>query len=301
MSISLTRLRHILAVARTGNFGLAAEEAGISQPALSRSIQAFEDEYGLRLFQRGKGGFSMTPAGNLAIEHARRILSHTEEFDKSMKLFGKGSAGRTGLAMGPMMAGILLPAIGPRIMLEHPRLTLLTRIGPPDQMFDALLDGSIELIVGNAQQAALVPGVVEEDLGALALAIAVRPDHPLAGKPDVSMADLDAYPAASAYDHLLTGQAAQCGAFVCEDFGILRETVRGSDCTWLVAPALIADDLAKRRLVLLEIADQPIPETRTSLAYLRERDRSPASQVVADAVRQGLAKVAVDCAIPDEA
>ena len=52
MDISLRSLRHVLMLARTRHFGRAAEELGISQPALTRSIQSLESELGVVLFDR---------------------------------------------------------------------------------------------------------------------------------------------------------------------------------------------------------------------------------------------------------
>lgn len=176
---SLVRLRHIVAVARSGSFSIAAEEVGISQPALSRSIQAFEEEYGLRLFDRGNGPVTMTPAGKLAVEHAHRLLAVAGEFDRDMRLFEKGGAGRTGVGMGPLMASLLLPRLATSLMRENPQLTFVTRVGAPDRMLDALLDGTIEVIVGNSWQVSMVPGVEEEPLGVLPLAIVVSTRHPL--------------------------------------------------------------------------------------------------------------------------
>jgi len=282
---SLIRLRHILAVARTGSFSIAAEEACISQPALSRSIQAFEEEYELRLFDRGKGGVTLTPAGKLAVDHARSVLAAAGDMDRDMRRFGKGEAGRTGIGLGPMMASLLLPRLGTAMLRHSADVTFVTRIGSPDQMLDALLDGTIELIVANAWQAELVPGVVEEDLGILPLAFVVRADHPLVGRSALTLRDIEGYPAARAFDYATASHASSSGAFVCENFNLLRGVVLGTDCTWLVSPALVEDDLSDGSLVRLEVADLAITETRTVLVYPRARSRSPASDWLAGTIR----------------
>lgn len=280
---SLIRLKHIVAVARSGSFSIAAEEIGISQPALSRSIQAFEEEYGLRLFDRGKGGVTLTPAGNLAVEQARGLLASAGDFDRDMRRFGRGETGRTGVGMGPLMASLLLPRLGAALLQRSNQLTFRTQIGPPDQMLEALLEGKIELVIGNSWQLSLVPGVTEERLGTLPLAIVVRVGHPLAGAKDLSMRDLDRFPAARAFDYATSGQPGSSGAFICENFSILRDVVLETDCTWLVSPAFIAEDLEQNRLVKLDVADLPTAETQTNLIYLRGRTRSPASLLLADA------------------
>src|SRR5689334_16184028 len=94
MEVDLTRLRHIVAIADTGSFSRAAEEVRITQPALSRSIATFEQRHGVRLFHRGRGGVSVTPAGALVIEQARTMLAAAGDLERSLRLFGKGEAGR---------------------------------------------------------------------------------------------------------------------------------------------------------------------------------------------------------------
>lgn len=282
---SLIRLRHIVAVARTGSFSIAAEDVGISQPALSRSIQAFEGEYGLRLFDRGKGGVTLTPAGRLAVEEAQTLLSAASDFDRGMRLFGQGEAGRTGVGMGPLMASLLLPDLGATLLRRSTKLTFLTKVGPPDEMLEALLEGTIELIVGNSWQLSLVPGVTEERLGILPLAIVVRAGHPLAGVRCLTMSDLDKFPVARPFDYGRAGQTAAVGAFVCENFTILRDIVLNTDCTCLVSPALIKTELAQGRFVELDVQDAPTSATQTNLVYLRGRTRSPASLMIAEIVR----------------
>lgn len=282
---SLIRLKHIVAVARSGSFSIAAEEVGISQPALSRSVQAFEEEYGLRLFDRGKGGVTLTPAGNLAVEQARGLLASAGDFDRDMRRFGQGEAGRTGVGMGPLMASLLLPRLGASLLQRSTQLTFLTQVGPPDQMLEALLEGTIELIIGNSWQLSLVPGVTEERLGTLPLAIVVRAEHPLVGAMDLAMRDLDRFPAARAFDYATSGRASSTGAFICENFSILRDVVLETDCTWLVSPAFIPMDLEQGLLVKLDVADLPTAETQTNLIYLRGRTRSPASLLLAETVK----------------
>ena len=290
--ISLIRLKHILAVARSGSFSIAAEEVCISQPALSRSIQAFEEEYGLRLFDRGKGGVTLTPAGKLAVEHARGLLAAAGDLDRDMRRFGHGGAGRTGIGMGPLMASLLLPRLGVATLQRSPHVRFVTRIGSPGQMLEALLEGTIELIVGNSWQLSLVPGVTEERLGVLPLAIVVRREHPLAGRGKLAMQDLGGYPAAQAFDHATSSQPGGSGAFVCENFAILRDVVLETDCTWLVSPALVGRELEEGRLVRLDVSDLPTAETQTNLIYLRGRTRSPASEWLAETLRTMVGEMA---------
>jgi DNA-binding transcriptional LysR family regulator len=68
--IELRKLSHILALAEAGSFARAARSLGITQSALSRSIQMVEEAYGFRIFERGKGPVVPTAAGRSLLPDA---------------------------------------------------------------------------------------------------------------------------------------------------------------------------------------------------------------------------------------
>ena len=108
------KLRVFLTVARFGSFTIAARELGISQPAVSQSINTLERELGAKLFVRAKGEVYLSPQGNAFREYASRILYW---YDAAGAMFGKEGK-LTGnkpvrIASDPIIASYLLPdAIG---------------------------------------------------------------------------------------------------------------------------------------------------------------------------------------------
>ena len=68
MEVELRRLRHLIALAEHGNFGRAAAACYITQPALSRSIQALEAQVGAALFDRRRTGVELTDMGRLLLQ-----------------------------------------------------------------------------------------------------------------------------------------------------------------------------------------------------------------------------------------
>src|SRR5215218_3154804 len=60
-------------IARRGSFSRAAEALALTQPAVSQQIGALERQLGARLLERGPGGLTLTPAGELLLEHAEVI------------------------------------------------------------------------------------------------------------------------------------------------------------------------------------------------------------------------------------
>ena len=73
--MELKSLRHFVALVEHQGFARAGEAIGLSQPALSRSIQTLEQRLGCDLINRGGKGVELTPQGQLVLEHAQRLLA----------------------------------------------------------------------------------------------------------------------------------------------------------------------------------------------------------------------------------
>ena len=76
--MELKSLKSFLTIARLGNITKASEELFISQPALTRQIQDLELELGTKLLERSRKGTSLTDAGKLLKDHARKIVEIEE-------------------------------------------------------------------------------------------------------------------------------------------------------------------------------------------------------------------------------
>ena len=77
--MNLRHLEHWLALADTGSFSRAAEQLHLTQPALSRSIAALEQELGGRLFDRIGKRNELTPLGQAVLARARHVVLEAEE------------------------------------------------------------------------------------------------------------------------------------------------------------------------------------------------------------------------------
>ncbi|OYU46064.1 MAG: hypothetical protein CFE44_04085 [Burkholderiales bacterium PBB4] len=99
VSMDLKRLKHLVALADTRNFGRAAEQCHLSQSAFSRSIQAAEDELSLQLFVRGTLDVRCTPAGEFVLERARKLLFENRCLERDLNLYRERQMG------GPVSSG----------------------------------------------------------------------------------------------------------------------------------------------------------------------------------------------------
>ena len=77
-AVSLAQLRYFVAVAEELHFGRAARRLHVSQPPLSRQIQALESELGVALLRRTPRRVELLPAGAALLRHARDILTGVE-------------------------------------------------------------------------------------------------------------------------------------------------------------------------------------------------------------------------------
>jgi DNA-binding transcriptional LysR family regulator len=79
MAVTLQQLAYLVALANVGSFTRAADSVGVAQPTLSRQLRALEEDLGAALVDRGgRDGISLTPAGEVVLPLARRILADME-------------------------------------------------------------------------------------------------------------------------------------------------------------------------------------------------------------------------------
>ena len=107
--MTLQQLEYILAVARYGHFGRAAEACNVTQPTLSAMIGKLEEEIGAKLFDRNRQPICPTPVGERVVHQAREVLEQADSI-KDIVLEEKQSLGgifRVGIL--PTIAPYLLP------------------------------------------------------------------------------------------------------------------------------------------------------------------------------------------------
>ncbi|WP_225731519.1 MULTISPECIES: LysR family transcriptional regulator [unclassified Nocardia] len=91
--ISLEHIRGFVTVAEEGSFRRAAERLRMTQPPLSRQIQKLERDIGVELFDRTQRQVQLTPAGEVFLIEARRLLALAEAAPGAARLIAAGGAG----------------------------------------------------------------------------------------------------------------------------------------------------------------------------------------------------------------
>src|SRR3989475_670540 len=101
--MTLVQLRHLISVAQTGSFSRSAEAMHLTQPALSRSVRALEQELGIPLFDRIGRHSELTAFGREMLGRARALVAEADELRDRGRQLREGAAGtvRVGLGSGP--------------------------------------------------------------------------------------------------------------------------------------------------------------------------------------------------------
>jgi len=130
----IDRLEFIIALAREGHFGRAAEACRVSQPTLSGGIKYLEDMFGVLLVQRGSRFHGFTPEGERVLEWARRIVGDTRAMRQDIDALKRGLVGHVRIAAIP--TALAMTAI----------LTTPYRAKHPDVRFSIVSKTSIDVL-----------------------------------------------------------------------------------------------------------------------------------------------------------
>jgi DNA-binding transcriptional LysR family regulator len=192
--LTLTGLRVILEVARTGSFSAAAERLGYTQSAVSRQVAVTEKAAGTPLFERHARGTRPTPAGEALARHAGRVLDEIAAATQELAGMRDRLAGRLVVAGFPAATAALLPRAIARLTAAHPGLQVQLSQAPTPAQLAALRRGRAEVAVIAAGD-----GLPDYDLEGLRLTalrstrgagVAVAESHPFAARERIEPGEL---------------------------------------------------------------------------------------------------------------
>jgi LysR family hydrogen peroxide-inducible transcriptional activator len=303
MRPTLRQLEYIVAVHELGSFSLAAERLHVSQPSLSSQVATVETDFGVRLFQRGRGGAQTTAKGLECVHRARRILAEVETLRgvmTSVLPFG----GRLRLGVLPSIGPYLLPQVMHSLHREQPDLRVVVREENTLSLDEGIRNGRFDAIISTPEDH---PNTWQHPLFTEPLWVAVTTDHPIARRDRVGAADL-------AGQRLLTldtghrlarivyGLAGLSGGIVSDDYegtsldSILLMAATGAGIA--VLPDLFARRQAIHRAeVVVRPLDMPDANRGISLLFSRDQPFDDSRDRLVATVRE--AARALDLAVAD--
>jgi DNA-binding transcriptional LysR family regulator len=179
-AVELRHLRYFVCVADELHFTRAARRLRVAQPALSRQIRQLEDEIGVALFERGRGGVRLTPAGTAFLEEARSVLERSEQAIRTAQ--ASGAARPAPLDVGYVWG--LFHSLVPPFIERFRRLAPEAAVNLFDQTATqqalALAEGHLDVgFIGLAAEADAA-GLAHRRIGACSFVAALPLGHPAA-------------------------------------------------------------------------------------------------------------------------
>lgn len=176
-----------------GSMTAAAKAMHVTQPALSHWLKELEEAVGVALVTRGRR-LLPTPAGEVFLGHARRMLGDAARTREEIDSIRAGAVGRVRVGVVLVAAPALVPLAFAQLQRELPRLTLSLVEGTLDQLLARMHQHELDLIVGRLDKQALNSGFQHARLYDEAARIVSRIGHPLTRRRRLDWREVAAYP-----------------------------------------------------------------------------------------------------------
>ncbi len=201
--MDLRQMRYFAAVAEELSFSRASDRLNISQSALSRQIQLFEEELGVRLFDRLGRTIALTPAGHDLVHRCQTLLSGADAITRRAGELAGGSAGRLRIGATPQTLESVLAKFLPTFKKSFPDVEITLVEDGSARLSERLLRGQLDLaIAGRATDSPLV-GRALFPLGVLAV---VPDDSPHLGETRLDVSALSGEKLLLMRRHFMTRQ-----------------------------------------------------------------------------------------------
>jgi LysR family cyn operon transcriptional activator len=189
--MDLRTLRHFTTLAELLSFSAAAEQLGLSQPAVSRQIQLMEAELNLKLFDRVGRKVFLTSAGRELLDHGYEIQRGLDSLVSRAADLASGKQGVLRIGATPQTLESLISVILPRFQRKHPEVQISLVEDGSANLAQAVARGSIDLAVGALDRER---GLLSRPLFPLVVLAAVPEDHRLSKRAFVEMSEIENEP-----------------------------------------------------------------------------------------------------------
>jgi DNA-binding transcriptional LysR family regulator len=189
--MELRQLRYLVALAEERSFTRAAAKVLVAQPALSQQIAKLEAEVGLPLVDRTTRRVAMTEAGELLVDHARRVLKQVEVAQEDLADLAGLRGGRLTLGTTQTVGALDLSALLAEFHRRHPDVDLVVREDLSVSLARALRADELDLAFISLPEGPRAEGLDLQVLTREQLVAVLPPGHALAGGDALRVADLE--------------------------------------------------------------------------------------------------------------
>jgi len=182
------KLKVFCTVAETRSFSKASEIIRLTQPAVSLQIQALEEVYGTKLFNRSGCVITLTKAGDLLYRYAKEISALYASAEKEIGEFTGHVKGIITIGASSTIGNYVLPAVISEFRKKFPKVTVHLVIGNTKTVVDYLNAGNLDiaLVEGEINKQKLI----KEKLIPDEMVLIMSPHHPWGKRATVSLLEV---------------------------------------------------------------------------------------------------------------
>ena len=186
--MEIRKLEVFCKVVELKSFTRAAAAVMLSQPTVSEHVRSLEDELGQKLVDRLGRQVEPTPVGRLLYKYGVKILRLQQEALQAVEQYGGKLVGRIMIGSGTIPGTYILPAMIGRFRKQYPSIKATLKITSSHKIVEDVLGGELEIGVVGARWSE--KGLDYNEIFSDSLAVVAAVDHPLAGRREISLAEL---------------------------------------------------------------------------------------------------------------
>lgn len=285
----LRDFQNLLSLEEHRHFGRAATAVGLSQPALTKSIQRLEKQVGDLLFDRSRSRIAPTSIGNEVIARVKVIMLEVAELRRSVDLITGLQIGTVTIGVGPAMSESYVARALAAVTESHPNTQVNLRVDHWKQLCEWLLCNEIDFFVADIAE------WIDDDrfecipLPKQEIVWFCRVGHPLAARSVVTQQDLLGFPlatprmpiwavrwfASAKYEQeRLEETKRPMPNIQCESYSMLKRIVMSGDSVSAALSDTVKEEVTGGRLAILPV-DAPTLTTHAGIVRLRDRSSAP--------------------------
>ena len=283
-------LLYVEAVAEHGSIQGASRALGIAASAIDRQVILIEERLGVQLFDRVPTGMELSPAGEMLVVLARRWRADENRVWSDVKKMQGVDLGHIRLVAMDSLANRTIPRFLSRVSAAYPKVRIDVEITTPDMAVIALDEGRADIALAfNLRPQRDIHVTWTEDLPLICV---VAPDHPLAGRREMTLQDVRQHPLvlqsrALAIRRILEARHAtmvsnETPPIVTNSLQLLKHLVAAGPHAALTSEVDAAPEILSGRLVAIDVSEVPLAKQSISVAVSSRRPLPRICRVVAD-------------------
>ena len=192
--MDLRQLEYFLAIAKRRSFTAAASELGLTQPSLTKTIRALEQELSVQLFERLPRGVELTSFGNSLLHHAEAMRVQVQDARNEIEELRGGTFGLVTIGAGPAWLRRHLPKAVSQTLARNPGIKVRIESGYDEGLISLLRRGEVDFVVAELPTSERSRDLDVAPLTSDGLGVCCRAKHPLARARSLALKRLLDYP-----------------------------------------------------------------------------------------------------------